>query len=81
MTDLNEVKKEVGEILNDKTLDKASCKKNKLRNYLFPLVRDNSITNFVIEDIKPLENQDFTVKVIKEKSFVYTVKGTKVSIE
>lgn len=82
MTDLKKIKKEVNKILKSQTFGGAFATKRKVSNYLFPLTRDASIKNYVIKDSDPIENRDFTVEVIGlEKSYKFTVSGTKVTIE
>ena len=82
MTDFKKIKKEVGKILEDGMFGNVFAIKRKVSNYLFPLVKDASITNYVIEDSNPLENKDFTVKIIGlEKSYTFTVGRTSVTVE
>lgn len=81
MTGSEVIKDKVGKILDDGMFGSTSALKDKIRHYLFPLVQDASIKNFVIENIVPPENQGFTVTIIGEKSYTYIVKGTQVSLE
>ncbi len=73
MTDIEEVRKRTHRIMESCMAGKASTMKDELRSYLFPLVQDASITNYIVTDKDPLINQDFTVEIIGTKSYIFTM--------